>query len=430
MVLIELDKEENMAKFVIKGGKALSGEVKIAGNKNSILPIMAATLMAEGECVLENAPRIGDVLVLGGIMRDLGAKVEGLGTSRLVINTKGVNRHTLNPELVAQLRASILLLGPLLARFGKAKLRHPGGCMVGRRAVGTHFEALEKLGAKTVVGEEDYESELKNPRSGYIFLDEVSVTATENAMMMASRIPGKTVIDDAACEPHVEDLADFLNLIGAKIEGAGTNRIVIYGVRKLKGVNFKIGPDYIDAGTFAIIGAVTKSKILIREVREKDLSMILLYLWRLGVKAEIEKGNLKISPSLLIGPSGKIQTRPWPGFPTDLMSPLIVLATQAQGTTLCHDWMYESRMFFVDKLITMGANITLCDPHRVLVSGPTKLRGKVLESPDIRAGMALVVAALCATGESTIGNAEVIERGYERIEERLRGLGAEIKRLA
>lgn len=418
-----------MAKFIIRGGKKLKGKVKISGNKNAVLPLIAATLLTDEECVLENVPKIGDVFVLAEIMKDLGAEIKGLGTDSLIINTKGVNKYSLRSDLVQKLRASILLLGPLLARFGKARMRHPGGCMVGRRAVGTHFDALEALGARTIIGEEDYESEVNNCHPGHIFLDEASVTATENAMMMAALIPGTTVIDDAACEPHIEDLGNFLNLMGAKISGLGTNRIKIEGAKKLKGANFKIGPDYIDAGTFAIIGAVCKSEISIGEVREKDLPMILLYLRRMGVKCEVKDNILTVLPSKLIAPGGKIQTRPWPGFPTDLMSPFIVLATQAEGVTLCHDWMYESRMFFVDKLIAMGANITLCDPHRVLVSGPTKLRGKVLESPDIRAGMALVVAALCAEGESEIRNVEIVERGYEEVEERLKLLGADIRKV-
>ncbi|MGB9706670.1 MAG: UDP-N-acetylglucosamine 1-carboxyvinyltransferase [Microgenomates group bacterium] len=418
-----------MAKFIIEGGKKLKGTVKISGNKNAVLPLMAASLLTSEDCILENVPKIGDVTVLAKILKDLGAEIEGLGTNRLVINTRKVNKYTPNSELVQKLRASILLLGPLLARFGKAQMRHPGGCMVGRRAVGTHFDALAALGAETITSEENYESKVKNPRSAYIFLDEASVTATENAMMMAALIPGTTVIDDAACEPHVEDLANFLNLMGAKITGAGTNRIMIQGAKKLKGAKFTVGPDYIDAGTFAIVGAVTKSEISIEGVREKDLLMILLYLRRMGVKCEVKGDVLTVLPSKLIAPKGKIQTRPWPGFPTDLMSPFIVLATQAKGTTLCHDWMYESRMFFVDRLIAMGANITLCDPHRVLVSGPTKLRGKVVETPDIRAGMALVIAALCAEGESEIKNIEIIERGYEKVEERLKSLGAKIKRM-
>lgn len=415
-----------MAKFLIEGGRKLRGEVKISGNKNSVLPLMAACLLTDEECVLENVPLIGDVLVLGEIMKDLGVKIEGLGTSRLVIKSKGIKKYHLNPQLVARLRASILLLGPLLGRFGKARLRHPGGCMVGRRPVDTHFVALEKLGAKIITGEEDYEAEVKKAKPAYIFLDEISVTATENAMMMASLIPGKTIIDDAACEPHIQDLAKFLSLMGAKIEGAGTNRIVIEGVKKLKGAKMKVGPDYIDAATFAIAAAVTQGEVTLRNINPDDFLMIGFYFRKMGVDFKIEKEEMRVFPSKLKAGVKKVQTRPWPGFPTDLMSPFIVLATQTEGTVLCHDWMYESRMFFVDKLIAMGANITLCDPHRVLVVGPTKLRGKPVDSPDIRAGMALIVAALCAQGESEIGNVEIVERGYEKIEERLKLLGAKI----
>jgi len=418
-----------MAKFIIQGGKPLQGTVKVSGNKNAILPVMAATLLTEEECVLENVPQINDVLIMGEILKDLGGQVEGLGTNRLVIKTKGVKKYHLRPDLVQKLRASILFLGPLLARFGRARLRHPGGCLVGRRAVGTHFEALRALGVKTMVREEDYEAEVNRPHPARIFLDEASVTATENALMMASLLPGRTIIEDAACEPHIEDLTRFLSAMGAKIKGAGTNRITVEGVKRLHGSHHRIGPDYIDVGTFAIAAAATGGKISIPGVKKEDLAMILLYLERLGVKYRFEDQVFTIFPSELVAPRSKIQTRPWPGFPTDLMSPMIVLATQAKGTTLCHDWMYESRMFFVDKLITMGAKIILCDPHRVLVIGPTKLRGKELETPDIRAGMALVVAALCAEGQSVVNNVEIIERGYEKIEARLRGLGAEIKRI-
>lgn len=418
-----------MAKFVIKGGRPLRGEIKVSGNKNAILPIMAATLLTSQECILENVPKINDVVIMGKIMEKLGAKIEGLGTNRLVINPAGVKKWHLDPQLVAKLRASILLLGPLLARFGKARLRHPGGCMVGRRAVGTHFDALTALGAKIIAGKEDYEAEVKKLQPANIFLDEMSVTATENAMMLASLIPGKTVIEDAACEPSIEDLANFLTKMGAKISGAGTNTIIVEGAKSLRGAKIKISPDYIDVGTFVIATAVTQGKTVIRGVEPRHLKMILLYLGRMGVKYKLEKDSLWVFPSLLVAPKGKIQTRPWPGFPTDLMSPFIVLATQAKGVTLCHDWMYESRMFFVDKLITMGANITLCDPHRVLVYGPTKLIAKELESPDIRAGMALICAALSASGTSVIGNVEIVERGYENIEERLRSLGAEIKKV-
>lgn len=416
-----------MSKFLIKGGRPLKGEIDTPGNKNAILPIMAATLLAEGDSVINNVPKINDVLVMGEILRDLGARIEGLGTDTLKINTQGISKSELKPELVKKLRASILLLGPLLARFGKATLRHPGGCILGRRAVGTHFDALSCLGAEIKSQDEYYDARLANPHSAAIFLDEASVTATENAMMLASTIPGTTFINDAACEPHVEDLANFLKKMGADIQGAGTNKIVISGVKKLKGVEFRISPDYIDVGTFAIATAVTGGEVTIKGVKEEDLQMILLYLKKINVAVEIKGANLLISPSKLRAPNVKIQTRPWPGFPTDLMSSYIVLATQAEGETLCHDWMYESRMFFVDDLISMGAKITFCDPHRVLIYGPAKLRAKQLSSPDIRAGMAMIVAALCAQGESTIDNIEIIKRGYEDIEGRLKSLGAEIK---
>lgn len=419
-----------MARFIIKGGKPLNGTIEVSGNKNAILPIMAATLLTDSQCIIDNAPLINDVLVMGEILKDIGAKVTGLGTHQLIIDAKEVSRYELSPDLVSKLRASILLMGPLLVRFGKMKMRHPGGCLIGRRAVGTHFDALEALGATTVTVGEDYQSEAKQLKPARIFLDEASVTATENVMMTASLIPGETIIDDAACEPHVEDLANFLNAMGANIIGAGTNRIVINGVKNLHGTTHRVMPDYIDIGTLAITAAATRGSVSIAGVRENDLKMILLYLGRMGVKFSVKDGNLNISPSELTAPRGKIQTRPWPGFPTDLMSPFIVLATQAKGTVLCHEWMYESRVFFVDKLISMGANIVLCDPHRVLVTGPTMLRGKSLESSDIRAGMALIIAALCAEGESVIDKAELVERGYERIEERLRLLGAEIRKEA
>ncbi len=417
-----------MAKFIIEGNRQLKGKVRVSGNKNAILPIMAATLLTTQDCILENVPQINDVAVMAAIIKDLGAKVEGLGTGKLLINTKNVNKDTLSPDLVRKLRASILLLGPLLARFGKAKMRHPGGCIIGRRAVGTHFDALRALGAEIITGEEDYEATVKRLLPAKIFLDEASVTATENTLMMASLVEGTTVIEDAACEPHVEDLANFLREMGAKIEGAGTNRIIIEGAQSLIGAHHQICPDYVDVGTLAIMTAVTKGKTVIEGVNLEHLKMITLYFQRMGLDCKSEKNALTILPSKLISPHGKIQTRPWPGFPTDLMSPLIVLATQAEGTTLCHDWMYETRMYFVDKLVTMGANITICDPHRVLVYGPTKLKAKNLDSPDIRAGMALVAAALGAEGQSIINNIEMIERGYEKIEERLKSLGANIKR--
>ncbi|HUW21988.1 MAG TPA: UDP-N-acetylglucosamine 1-carboxyvinyltransferase [Candidatus Bathyarchaeia archaeon] len=417
------------ARYLIKGGMALKGEIKVAGNKNAILPIIAATLLTDEECLIENVPKISDVTIMGELLKDLGAKVEGLGTEKLIIKTAGVKKHHLKPELVQKLRASILFMGPLLARFRQARLKHPGGCLIGKRAVGTHFEALRALGAEVFVGEGDYEGKLIRGHASRIFLDEASVTATENTIMLASLIPGTTVIENAACEPHVRNLAQFLVKMGARIEGFGTNRLNVYGVKKLGGAAIKIIPDYMEIGTFAIAAAVTKGEILIKDTIPGDLDMIMLYLKRMGVDLRLVGNDLLIKKSKLKAPRGKIQTRPWPGFPTDLMSPLIVLATQAKGATLCHDWMYETRMFFIDKLTTMGADITICDPHRVLVNGPTPLQGKILESPDIRAGMALVLASLCARGESIIENIQLIERGYQEPHLRLRSLGAEIRKV-
>jgi len=418
-----------MATYTIEGNHQLRGEVKISGNKNSILSLMAACLLTDDECVLSNVPLISDVAVMADILTKLGASVRGVDSHTLTINCRSVKSYQPDVDQVKRLRASVLLLGPLLARFRKAKLRHPGGCLIGRRAVGTHFDALSELGVSTVADEDNYVSHLTKPTPGRIFLDEASVTATENALMLGSVIPGETIIDDAACEPHVEDLVNFLNLMGAKIDGAGTNRLHLNGVASLRGASYTVSPDYIDAGTFAIAAAVTRGSLKIIGVVPKDLKMISLYLGRMGLEYKFSEDVWEIFPSRLHAPQAKIQTRPWPGFATDLMSPLIVLATQADGTTLCHDWMYETRMFFVDKLVSMGANITICDPHRVLVTGPTLLRGKNLESPDIRAGMALIVAALSARGVSQIAGVEIVERGYEAVADRLKSIGAKIKRL-
>lgn len=416
-------------KFVIQGKVPLKGEIKVAGNKNAVLPLMAATLLTSEDCFLENVPDIEDVETMAGILKKLGAKVEKKNHDGLLINTRGVSRYELDEGLVEKLRASILFLGPLLARFGRAVMKHPGGCLIGKRAVGTHFEALESLGVETVTMEKNYESRLLKPNPAEIFLDEASVTATENAMMLASSFSGETVIEDAACEPQVRNLSDFLIQMGVKIDGAGTNRLVIHGQKKLTGAKIAVIPDPIEVGTLAIATVITGGEVLIKGIIAQDLKMILLYLKRMGINFRIEKDNLLIEKSRLKAAMGKIQTRPWPGFPTDLMSPLIVLATQASGVTLCHDWMYESRIFFVDKLVLMGANVVICDPHRVIVSGPTPLYGRKMETPDIRAGIALVIAALAAEGESLIENAWLIDRGYEKIEERLGNLGAKIKRV-
>ncbi|MCJ7827925.1 UDP-N-acetylglucosamine 1-carboxyvinyltransferase [Patescibacteria group bacterium] len=415
--------------YNIKGGRSLRGEISVAGNKNAVLPIMAATLLTDQECLLTNVPLIRDVIVMGEILQDLGASVGGLGTNRLKIRAKKITKTVLDPFLVSKLRASVLLMGPLLARMGQVSMRHPGGCVIGRRSVETHLVAFQKMGAKVRDISDGYTVRMPKYRSGRVFLKESSVTATENIFMLAAGFNRETVIENAACEPHVRNLGEFLVLMGVKVQGLGSNKLLVEGLSSPKGATISIVPDQIEVGTWAIASAVTRGEVKIMGVIEADLDMILGPLSQMGVNLKMEGSDLIVLPSVLKVPVDfKIQTRPWPGFPTDLMSPFVVLATQAQGTTLCHDWMYESRMFFVDKLIQMGAQIVLCDPHRALITGPAKLRGKELESPDIRAGMALVIAALCAEGESRINNANLVERGYEMVDQRLRLLGAQIER--
>jgi len=419
-----------MSKFIITGGNKLEGDFFISGNKNAALPILAATVLTDETCVIRNVPQITDVATMLALLQDVGKNIERIGNNEVRI-AGAATKSVLDNALVQKLRASILFLGPLLAKTGAATLAPPGGCVIGRRAVGTHFDALTALGANIIGTEDYYDALLKNPQANEIFLDEVSVTATENAMMCAAAIPGETVIENAACEPHVADLALVLKKMGAQISGAGSNRLVIHGRKNLHGFEHRLAPDYIEAGTMIIASACTRGHIFIHETEPKHLRPMLIYLERIGVQVKFRgETALEVLPANLRASSLKIQTRPWPGFPTDLMSPFIVLATQAQGMALCHDWMYESRMFFVDKLIAMGANITQCDPHRVIVIGPTPLRPQKLSSPDIRAGIALVIAALAAEGTSTIDNVELIDRGYEDIVARLQKLGAEMAREA
>jgi UDP-N-acetylglucosamine 1-carboxyvinyltransferase len=419
-----------MSHFIIAGGAPLSGEVTIAGNKNAALPIIAATVLTDSECVIENMPDIRDVDAMLEILADLGKSVERK-TQRTVRISGAIDKSQPDEALVSKLRASILYLGALLARVGEAELAPPGGCVIGRRGVESHFEALVALGAKIESDPEQYAAKMVKVHPAHIFLSEPSVTATENAMLLAAAIPGETVIENAACEPHVGDLGEVLEKMGAQVKGIGTNRLSIHGATKLAGFTHRIVPDHIEAGTFAIAAACTKGELVIRDVRPDHLHMAKYSLRQTGIELDyFEPATMAVKLTRLKAPARKIQVGTWPGFPTDLMSPMIVLATQTEGTTLCHDWMYESRMFFIDKLIAMGAQITLCDPHRVLVSGPTPLRGQRLSSPDIRAGIALVIAALAAKGTSTIGNAELIDRGYENIVERLSALGARIERKA
>jgi UDP-N-acetylglucosamine 1-carboxyvinyltransferase len=422
-------------RFLVRGGRPLRGSVRPAGNKNAALPILASTVLADGPMELDNIPRIRDVETMLELLVDLGAAVEWIGPNLVRVDARQLHPKPLDPKLCARIRASILLAGPLLARFGTVTLPPPGGDVIGRRRVDTHFLALEQLGAAVNVGDR-YELEAKKGLTGAdIFLDEPSVTGTENALMAAVAAKGRTVLRNAACEPHVQDLARALVAMGASIEGIGTNVYTIEGGRALHGAGYTIGPDHIEIGSFIGLAAVTNGAITIDPVRSEDLRSILLGFERLGIRPRVDGQRLtvdadqerRIRPDLG-GHVPKLEDGPWPAFPADVMSTTIVSATQCSGMLLVFEKMFESRLFFVDKLIGMGARIVLCDPHRAVISGPSLLKGGTVESPDIRAGMAMLLAALAAEGASTIHNVGQIERGYERIDERLRALGAEIER--
>jgi UDP-N-acetylglucosamine 1-carboxyvinyltransferase len=422
-------------RFRVRGGRPLHGTVRPAGNKNAALPILAATLLTDSPVELQNVPRIRDVETMLALLADLGAAVSWLGPNVVRIDTSAARPKPLDPGLCAGIRASILLAGPLLARFGQVILPPPGGDVIGRRRVDTHFLALEQLGASVTVGDR-YELEARGLQGADIFLDEPSVTGTENALMAAVAAKGRTVLRNAACEPHVQDLARFLVALGACIEGIGSNIYVIEGGASLRGGAHTIGPDHIEIGSFIGLAAVTNGEVAIDPVRPDDLRSTLLGFERLGIRPKVDGTRLTVGPGQerrirpdLGGHVPKLEDGPWPAFPADLMSTTIVSATQCAGMLLVFEKMFESRLFFVDKLISMGARIVLCDPHRAVISGPSPLKGGTVESPDIRAGMAMLLAALGAEGTSTIHNIGQIERGYERIDERLRALGAEIERI-
>ena len=421
-------------RFQVHGGRPLSGTIRPAGNKNAALPILAATLLAEGPVVLTNVPRIRDVESMAALLADLGASVSWTGPNTVTVDTGNAASKPLDPALCARIRASLLLAAPLLARVGKVVLPPPGGDVIGRRRVDTHFLALEALGAVVLVGDR-YEIEARHLVGADIFLDEPSVTGTENALMAAVAARGRTVLRNAAAEPHVQDLARCLVAMGAAIEGIGSNQYVIEGGRPLRGCQFEIGPDHIEIASFIGLAAVTNSAISIDPVRPEELRSILFGFDRMGIRPRITGSTLivdkdqerRVRPDLG-GHIPKLEDGPWPAFPADVMSIAIVTATQCAGLLLVFEKMFESRMFFVDKLIGMGARIVLCDPHRAVIAGPSPLRGGTVESPDIRAGMAMLLAALAADGQSVIHNIGQIERGYENIDTRLIALGAEIER--
>jgi UDP-N-acetylglucosamine 1-carboxyvinyltransferase len=419
----------------VVGGIPLNGALRPAGNKNAALPMIAAALMAEGPCEIVNVPRIRDVEVLLDLARGLGARVSWSTERTVQIDPSGLNPGPPDPNLCSMLRASILLAGPLLARFGRVTLPPPGGDVIGRRRVDTHFLALERLGAQVTIGAE-YRLEAPRLRGADVFLDEPSVTATENALMAAARARGTTVLRNAASEPHVQDLARALITMGAQIEGVGTNVMTVRGVEQLRGGRLEVGPDHIEVGSFIGLAAVTGGTIEIPGVRPEDLRSILLQFARLGIRPKVDGDRLvvdarqerRVTPDLG-GHVPKIEDGPWPAFPADLMSIVTVVATQCEGLVLVFEKMFESRLFFVDGLISMGARIVLCDPHRAVIAGPAPLRGGIVVSPDIRAGMGMLLAALAAEGESTIHNISQIDRGYERIDDRLRAVGARIERV-
>ncbi len=415
--------------YIIEGGKKLQGEVRISGNKNSVFPCIAAALLTNEEVILENVSKLKDVEVLIEILKKLGVSVSAK-ESTLVIKAQDIKQFSLPKDLMTKLRGSVVLVGAMLARKSKVIFYHPGGDIIGQRSIETHLEGFKALGAifkrnnlkLTLL----YSNNIKTEEVS-IFLPEASVTATEN-LILASVLGGKTVVlKNCPIEPHIVDLCKLLTAMGAKISGIGTNKLEIEGVERLNGTKFKIGIDYIEVGTYAIAAAVTYGKVKIKGLNSLDLDPVLFPIKSFGVQIENGHDGIIVS-AVSLKSHHKLVTNIWPGFPTDLMSCAIVLATQAKGMTLCHDWMYEGRMFFVDKLISMGAKIILADPHRVLVYGPNKLYGRVLATPDIRAGMALNLAALVAKGKSIINQAELIERGYEDVIEKLKKLGAQIEK--
>jgi UDP-N-acetylglucosamine 1-carboxyvinyltransferase len=423
---------------VIEGGVPLSGTITPAGNKNGALPILAACLLTEDEVILRNVPRISDVEAMVELMRSLGARVEWQGPSEVLVDSSTVETTRVDAGLAERIRASFLLAGPLLARFGSARMPPPGGDVIGRRRLDPHLDAFRALGA--LVDDRHDEVLLTAPSLGLspcdFLMDEPSVMATENALMAAALTRGPTVIRNAASEPHVQDLARMLAHMGAAIDGIGSNVMTVHGQASLRGCTHSIAPDHIEIGSFMALAGVTGGELVVKDTVPADLRMVRLVFERLGLRSEVH-GHDVIVPGnqhLVIrndsgGHMPKVEDGPWPAFPADLTSIALALATQCEGSVIIHEKMFENRLFFTDKLVSMGAAITICDPHRAIVVGPRPLRGSRVESPDIRAGMAMLIAALCADGETVIGNVRQIDRGYERIDERLRELGARITRL-
>ena len=427
-----------MQKFVIEGGRPLSGTVVPAGNKNGALPALAASLLTEEEVVVRNVPRIGDVDTMVALLERLGVRVEWREEHVVSLRAEKLTGSEVDRVLSERIRASFLCAGPLLARLGRVHMPPPGGDVIGRRRLDPHLDAFRALGA--VVDSTRSSYTIVSPPGGLracdFFMDEPSVMGTENALMAAALTPGTTVIHNAASEPHVQDLARMLLQMGANIEGIGSNVLIIEGKAELGGADYTIGPDYIEVGSFVALAAVTGGELRIKDVNPDDLRMTKLVFERLGCRMEFEGDDLVVPSGQRLRVKNdegdaisKIDDGPWPAFPADLTSIALALATQSDGLVLIFEKMFENRLFFVDKLVSMGARVLLCDPHRAVVSGPSRLHGEKMESPDIRAGMAMLIAALCAEGRSEIGNIRQIDRGYERIDDRLRALGAQIERV-
>jgi UDP-N-acetylglucosamine 1-carboxyvinyltransferase len=418
-----------MSTLLIEGGHRLGGRVSVEGNKNAALPLLAACLLTEQECVLSNVPRIGDVEVMARLLLDLGVEVEGIGTTTLRIRAKQVKTHAPDRSLIGRLRGSVLLLGPLLARTGQARIAPPGGDFPARRTISTHLSALQAMGARIVSGDDHFLEAPDGLKNASMYLDEASVTGSETALLAAASAPGPTEIRHAATEPHVVELCEFLSKMGAVVRGIGSSTLRIDGMPRLQGAQHRLGGDYIEAGSWAVIAAITGGEIAIDGAREEDIEVVASVLKRMNVQCGMRDGTFEVKPSR---PKAvrRITTGLWPSFPSDLISLVTVLATQAEGRTLVHDWMYELRLFALEQMSGMGADMFLADAHRIIVTGPTQLRGgRMLDTRDLRSGMSLIAAGLAADGQTRVAPLETVERGYSHLVDRLKALGAKIAKV-
>jgi UDP-N-acetylglucosamine 1-carboxyvinyltransferase len=417
-----------MEKFEIIGEKKMAGVIEVRGSKNATTPILSATLLTKEECIISNIPLIEDVFRMLEILESMGAQIKWLGKRKISVKCENIDPEKMDAEKVKKLRSSVLLLGSLSARFDNFHLYHPGGCVIGARPLGTHFDAMRKMGVEVRQDNKKYSISAQGRKASKVILREMSVTATENTMMLAAGISGKTTIKIAASEPHVEDLGKFLIKMGAKIKGLGTHSLEITGQENLHGARHKIIPDANEAATFLIMGVATKSPIIVKNTQEDHLDLVLEKLREFGADFKIGKDSIEIIPTENLKAIPKIDTRTYPGVPSDVQAPFGVLATQAEGKTLIHDSLYESRFNYINELKKMGADAEILDPHRVEIAGPSKLTGQEITSFDLRAGVTLIIAALLAEGKSVINEIYQVDRGYEKIEKRLKKLGADIRR--